>query len=198
LRQRFNPRTGKIEYVEDLLLEAPEQGPQGDQGLPGAPGSQGAPGLQGPEGRAGSQIIILNAAPDHSLGGENDLGFQPISGAFYRKVDGRWKYLVNLTGQRGREGSRGADGAQGQIGPTGPSGLAGQTGATGPSGVISATYPLSYDSITQTVAVSGSVAKRTISTVITVPADYTQFFRAPVLASGGEIRCDSDGEAHII
>lgn len=63
---------------------------------------------------------------------------------------------TGATGSTGTTGSAGSTGAQGPTGPTGATGSSGSTGATGPSGVATATAPITYNSGTQTVAITAA------------------------------------------
>ena len=59
-------------------------------------------------------------------------------------------------GPQGPAGPTGPQGPQGIQGIQGPRGFTGETGATGPkgdSGIVSAVYPLNYDSKTQAIKI---------------------------------------------
>jgi hypothetical protein len=60
-------------------------------------------------------------------------------------------------GPQGPQGPAGADGAQGPQGPAGaqgPQGPQGPAGPQGPSGVVTATFPITYNAGTQTVGIN--------------------------------------------
>lgn len=106
LRPRYNPLTGKVEYEDSrpsistnppndfspVLQPPPEP-------IASIPGKDGLPGRD-------SEIALFRSRPQpDSPGYEGQLGFQPVTTSFFRKVQGKWKFLVNVSGNRGKDGN---------------------------------------------------------------------------------------------
>jgi hypothetical protein len=113
--------------------DAGPQGPQGPAGAVGATGAAGATGPQGPKGDAGDTGAAGPQGPQGATGSAGATG---------------------ATGPQGPKGDTGDAGSQGPQGPAGATGAAGATGPQGPAGVVTATAPVTYNSGTQTVALS--------------------------------------------
>lgn len=114
----------------------------GQPGQPGQPGSDGAPGIQGEPGSNGLSAYEIAVSYGGFDGTENDW-LASLQGA-----TGLSAYELALDG--GFQGTQ-EDWLASLAGPTGPQG---DPGSTGPSGVVTATAPLTYDSGSQTVALS--------------------------------------------
>ena len=97
----------------------------------GAVGPEGPAGPAGPEGPQGPQGIQGETGATGATGPEGPAG---------------------PTGATGPEGPQGPQGIQGETGATGATGATGPQGPQGDPGVVAATAPILYDSITQTVS----------------------------------------------
>ena len=124
-------------------------GPKGEKGTPGEDGSLGSKGdvgEQGPKGDVGPKGSKGSPGKDGSLGSKGDVGEQGPAGA---QGGPGPKGDVGPQGSRGNVGGRGPEGKPGSKGPKGDLGGLGPKGPKGDrgeSGVISAKYPLVYDS----------------------------------------------------
>lgn len=105
------------------------QGPKGDKGDTGLTGPQGPKGDTGDVGPQGLQGLPGNTGPTGPKGDKGDTGAQGIKGD---------------TGLQGAKGDTGTQGIQGIQGPTGL------------TGVVSATTPVTYDSVNKAVGISAA------------------------------------------
>lgn len=109
---------------------------------PGPTGPAGPQGLTGPVGPVGPTGATGSQGPKGDKGDTGNQGIQGPAGA------------TGSTGPTGATGSQGPKGDTGSTGATGSQGPTGATGATGASGVVAATAPVTYNSGTQTIAIS--------------------------------------------
>ena len=117
-------------------------GPQGETGATGPAGPTGATGVQGPQGIQGE------TGPQGETGAQGiqgETGAQGPQGEIGPQGD---------TGPQGETGATGETGPQGIQGEVGPQGIQGEQGVQGDPGVVAATSPIEYDSMTQTVSLN--------------------------------------------
>ena len=134
-----------------------ERGPQGEKGSIGDPGPFGEPGTDGKDGEVGPQGIKGDAGEVGPKGDPGEKGEQgeigPIGpqGLVGPEGDPGTKGKQGsrgLKGPKGDKGDSGTDGTDGEKGPKGQRGLDGKRGPKGDkgdSGIVSAKYPLVYD-----------------------------------------------------
>jgi hypothetical protein len=103
------------------------------------------PGIAGPAGK----FTVSETAPEDATSGDG--WFNSATARLFIRYDNFW---VEATSN--------------YIGPAGPTG---ETGATGPSGVVAATSPITYNSETQTVAITQSAIAINMSQVATTVSD---------------------------
>lgn len=103
------------------------------------------PGIAGPAGK----FTVSETAPEDATSGDG--WFNSGTARLFIRYDNFW---VEATSN--------------YIGPAGPTG---ETGATGPSGVVAATSPITYNSETQTVAITQSAIAINMSQVATTVSD---------------------------
>lgn len=123
------------------------QGPQGPQGIQGVKGDKGDTGAQGPQGIQGIQGI------QGVKGDKGDQGDQGIQGV---KGDQGDQGPQGIQGDQGPKGDKGDQGDQGVKGDKGDTGATGPQGPQGVPGVVSATAPIYYEPLTQTVSISST------------------------------------------
>lgn len=85
-------------------------------------------GAEGPAGADGSTWHASAGAPEAGLGEDADYYLDTTDGEVYRKEDGSWNSIGNLTGPTGSEGAPGADGATWHSGAGSPGSEAGSDG----------------------------------------------------------------------
>jgi hypothetical protein len=105
----------------DMGPEGPTgiQGPTGaDSTVEGPTGPQGVTGVTGAgvTGAAGNNWISGNGIPSDSIGNNNDLYLDGLTGNVFVKGGGTWVYSYNLKGGTGPTGSTGATGSNGSTG----------------------------------------------------------------------------------
>jgi hypothetical protein len=123
-------------------------GPQGPQGIQGATGPQGETGPTGPQGIKGDTGDQGPQGVQGETGPQGEQGIQGIQG-----VQGEVG-PQGETGPQGEQGIQGVQGDQGIQGIQGEIGPQGQQGIQGEPGVVDATSPIEYDSLTQTVSLN--------------------------------------------
>lgn len=153
-------------------------GPIGETGPTGPIGDTGPTGPQGPQGLTG---VAVNLLGNKDLIADLPTTGNTIDDAWLVDEDGghlwfwdgtQWVDAGQISGPQGPIGPTGPTGAdstvtgptgpQGEIGPTGPTGAdstvpgptgpQGEIGPTGPDGVVSATAPVTYDSVSKNIA----------------------------------------------
>ena len=134
-----------------------ERGPQGDQGPVGDPGPSGKPGVDGKDGEVGPKGIQGNAGEigpkgdPGEKGDQGEIGQVGPQGLIGPKGDPGEKGKQGSKGSKGSKGDKGDRGDPGTDGKEGPRGQRGLDGKQGPkgdkgdSGIVSAKYPLVYD-----------------------------------------------------
>lgn len=104
----------------------------------GAVGAQGQKGDQGDAGAVvigeGTDILTGTGVPDDSLGIDNELYIDTVTGNLYKKLSGHWTFQAGLKGPKGDKGDKGDTGLQGPDGTPGVAGAAGAAGAKGDKG----------------------------------------------------------------
>lgn len=118
---KFNPFTGKLDYIGSITGGVGATGATGPSG--GPTGATGATGLQGATG-------IGATGPVGDTGATGLQGSQGSTGATGIGSTG----ATGLAGSAGATGLQGATGIQGDTGSTGPQGATGATGVSGPAG----------------------------------------------------------------
>ena len=125
-----------------------EQGPAGVPGEPGKPGTDGRDGKIGPKGNPGE---IGPIGPKGDIGDKGEQGDIGPIGPMGPKGDSGLNGKKGSKGPKGDKGSRGdagepgSDGKQGSKGQRGLDGKQGPKGDKGDPGIVSAKYPLVYD-----------------------------------------------------
>lgn len=136
-----------------------ERGPQGDRGEPGPQGDlgergeRGERGEQGPQGEKGERGERGQRGERGEKGEQGEVGPQGLRGADGTAgADGR-DGVAGPRGEKGERGEVGPQGAPGKDGSTGAKGEKGDKGDAGESGVVTAKFPLVYDSEEKSIAI---------------------------------------------
>jgi hypothetical protein len=123
-----------------------DQGPQGEQGISGKDGSRGSVGPKGDMGEVGPEGSKGTPGPPGKDGVKGEKGEKGERGEQGPAGQDGAAGAIGNKGPKGDRGPKGKQGPKGAKGDLGPQGKPGSKGDKGESGIVSAKYPLVYDS----------------------------------------------------